>query len=277
MNNEKGFIQVIALFLILIVIGVFVYPALRNVAGDIFSTFPLMSPSSSTPRKSPPPKSSPIKTEVVPPVKEELPEVKEEPDLDSPKRSNPQPRYDLDPGTLKYTISLETDEIATCKYSQVSGLGYDGIQKTFENTQNTFHSSFITTLLPGNDYIFYVRCNDEEGNKNIDDFEISFFVPLPEDTTPPERRHPYPTGELPAGTKGVTMTITTNEAARCSYSDTPEGSYSSFSSNEYNTYHQKNITGLSDGTTYDYFVNCCDFSNNCNIGNLLIRFNIASE
>ena len=47
---------------------------------------------------------------------------------------------------------------------------------TFTNTDSTQHSTLITNLEDGQTYIYYVRCNDIEGNYNTDDFNITFSI-----------------------------------------------------------------------------------------------------
>ena len=200
-------------------------------------------------------------------------------DTTSPERFNPSPEGDLPAQTRKITLSLETDEIATCKYATVSGIYYEYIQHTFSNTNATSHSTLITTLSEGQDYKYYVRCIDEQGNKNMDDFEISFRVKAPEDLTPPVRRGLNPTGVLAAGTTTTTISVWTDEPAYCRYSTEQETLYKSmrkyFSRNKKKTYHYAKIKGLEDGKTYDFFVRCKDLEGNTNAGDVMIRFSVG--
>lgn len=200
-------------------------------------------------------------------------------DITPPHRFNPSPEGDLPAQTRKITLSLETDEIATCKYATVSGIYYEYIQHTFSNTNTTSHSTLITTLSEGQDYQYYVRCIDKQGNKNLDDFVISFGVKAPEDTTPPERRGLMPEGVLPAGTTKVQIYLWTNEPAYCRYSTEQGLSYKSmrksFSRNETKTFHTAKIKNLEDGKIYDFFVRCKDLEGNTNTGDVLIRFEVG--
>ena len=93
-----------------------------------------------------------------------------------PVRSNPQPTGTLSSGTTQTTISLTTNETAVCKYGTLMNVPYDEILDTFSSTNATSHSQTITGLSDGNTYHYYVRCQDESGNQNTDDFEISFSV-----------------------------------------------------------------------------------------------------
>ena len=201
-------------------------------------------------------------------------------DKNPPLSSDPKPVGSLPSNTLKTTISLKTDEIATCRYSVYENVDYDAMFNFFQNTDSTFHSTEITTLSSGKEFKFYVKCADKAGNKNSDDFLISFKVEEVKDTTPPERRYLSPEGILPAGTKSTTLTVTTDEKAYCYYStyqgkDFWSGSRS-FSQNETQTYHTSIVSGLEDGRSYDFFVRCVDLAGNSNTGDVLIRFQVAS-
>lgn len=93
-----------------------------------------------------------------------------------PQRSGGQPSGSLSSGTTATTISLTTNENATCKYSTNSGIAYDSMTSTFSTTGTTSHSQSVSGLSDGNSYNYYVRCMDGLGNKNTSDFAISFSV-----------------------------------------------------------------------------------------------------
>lgn len=99
-------------------------------------------------------------------------------DVVPPVRSNGLPAGTLSAGTTSTTISLVTNESATCKYGTASGVAYGSILNTFGTTGGTSHSQFITGLTDGGSYTYFVRCNDLSGNFNVDDFSISFSVAL---------------------------------------------------------------------------------------------------
>ncbi len=86
-------------------------------------------------------------------------------DTTPPLRTNGQPSGMIT--TSSTTLSLTTNEPATCKY--------DLMTKAFSTTGGTSHSQLISGLSPGN-YNYYVRCSDVVGNYNTDDFPISFSV-----------------------------------------------------------------------------------------------------
>ena len=92
-----------------------------------------------------------------------------------PYRFNPQPVGAIGGTTLSVEISLETDELAICKYDVVPDVDFTVMPNTFANTGQIFHSH-IVAISPDTVNRFYVRCIDDEGNYNIDDFQIVFTV-----------------------------------------------------------------------------------------------------
>ena len=98
-------------------------------------------------------------------------------DITPPVRSNRAPAGTLAQGTDSATVSLVTDGDATCKYSiTTTQVAYDDMPYTFSTTGGTYHSFELTGLSDGMSYNIYVRCMDGHGNKNTDDFPISFNV-----------------------------------------------------------------------------------------------------
>lgn len=92
-----------------------------------------------------------------------------------PFRFNPAPTSTVGGTTLSVEISLETDELAICKFDRTPGTAYGSMPFTFENTGLIYHSH-VVAVTPGTLQQFYVRCLDDEGNFNIDDFVIEFSV-----------------------------------------------------------------------------------------------------
>jgi len=93
-----------------------------------------------------------------------------------PVRSSGSPSGTLVWDTTSVTLSLTTDENATCKYGVSSGTAYSSIANTFSTTGGTTHSSSITGLSSNNTTTYYVRCQDTVGNTNSDDYLISFSI-----------------------------------------------------------------------------------------------------
>jgi hypothetical protein len=96
-------------------------------------------------------------------------------DTTPPIRSSGLPSGTLSSGTTSTTISLSTNENATCKYDTTSTT-YSLMANTFSTTGTTSHSQLITGLSNGQTYTYYVRCEDILGNENTNDFMISFSV-----------------------------------------------------------------------------------------------------
>lgn len=92
-----------------------------------------------------------------------------------PLRFNGSPTSTVGGTTLNVEISLETDEFAVCRYSTTAGVDYGSMTNQFTNTGLIFHST-IVSVTPDSLQQFFVRCIDDEGNFNIDDYLISFTV-----------------------------------------------------------------------------------------------------
>jgi hypothetical protein len=93
-----------------------------------------------------------------------------------PFRFNGAPTSTVGGTTLSVEISFETDEFAICRFSRSPGVSYFAMpNNSITNTGIIFHSS-VVAVVPGSFNTFYIRCIDDEGNFNIDDFEIAFSV-----------------------------------------------------------------------------------------------------
>ena len=93
-----------------------------------------------------------------------------------PPRSGGQPAGVLPATTNQATLSLTTDENATCRYATNAGVAYASMVNTFSSTGGTFHSTLVTGLVSGNSYSYYVRCQDATGNADSNDYVIAFTV-----------------------------------------------------------------------------------------------------
>lgn len=84
------------------------------------------------------------------------------------------------------TISVKTDENATCKYCTKNVSYNDSTYCTaFSTTGGKSHSATLSALNDG-DYTYYVRCRDEAGNTNTSSKKIIFTITSGgSDTTPP--------------------------------------------------------------------------------------------
>jgi hypothetical protein len=108
-------------------------------------------------------------------------------DTTPPTRANGQPTGALPAGTTQTTLSLSTNESATCRYATTAGVAYASMPNAFGTTGGTNHNTGVSGLGNGISYTYYVRCLDAAANVNPDDFPIAFSVsnPPPPDPTPP--------------------------------------------------------------------------------------------
>jgi glucose/arabinose dehydrogenase/S-formylglutathione hydrolase FrmB len=196
-----------------------------------------------------------------------------------PSLSNAQPSGVLAAGTTQTTISLATDQAATCRYATTPGVPFTSMQNVFAITGGTLHSTLVTGLIGGTDYDFYVRCEDVRGNTNSDDFTIAFSVAKAGDTTPPVRTNGAPNGVLAAGTVQASLSLTTDESATCRYATVAGTVYSAMTnvfSSTGGTAQTTALTGLANGTSYRYYVRCQDASGNANPDDYAIVFSVAA-
>lgn len=109
-----------------------------------------------------------------------------------PVRFNGAPTGTLSGTTQAVDLSLETDEFAKCRWSNASGTAYFSMGNEFTSNFSVVH---VKTMAVATDttYTFYVRCIDDEGNINTDDYPISFTV------LPPPTGTPNPDGQDPNG------------------------------------------------------------------------------
>lgn len=105
-------------------------------------------------------------------------------DTTPPVVSNGSPMGTLTAGTTITTLSVSTNEVATCKYGTVAGVAYTSITSTFTSTGGTTHSTNITGLTNGSSRTYYVRCQDASNNTNSSDYIISFSVANPSTPLP---------------------------------------------------------------------------------------------
>jgi hypothetical protein len=97
------------------------------------------------------------------------------PDTAPPYRFDGQPATTLPGATTQATLSLKTDESATCRYATQPGIAYASMPFTFTTTGGTQHSR-VVSVTTGASYSYHVRCVDAASNANADDYVISFAV-----------------------------------------------------------------------------------------------------
>lgn len=79
-------------------------------------------------------------------------------------------------GTKEVNIEVETSENSTCKYGTSANASYTNMANTFSSTGGVDHQTTISDLSDGNSYHYYIRCQDQVGNINENDYEITFAV-----------------------------------------------------------------------------------------------------
>src|SRR5262249_50492005 len=97
-------------------------------------------------------------------------------DTTPPVISNGQPTGTLPAGTTQATLSLATDENATCKYATTTGTPDASMPNVFSTTGGTSHSTAVSGLTGGQTYKYYCRCSDALGNVDGSDYLITFSV-----------------------------------------------------------------------------------------------------
>ena len=205
-----------------------------------------------------------------------------------PIRSNLKPTGALPSGAKETRISLTTNEPAFCRYSMGAGNEYGYMSDGFTADEDGLsHSATVRGLIDNTLYEFYIRCNDRAGNSNNEDVIIRFGVggvvltpgSSVSDAVPPSRFSPSPTTDLPVETRRTTISLKTDEKAVCRYSATAGVSYDAMSDNfssANSVTHSTEVTGLSEGTSYNYYVKCVDGSGNKNTNDLTISFKVAA-
>jgi len=100
-------------------------------------------------------------------------------DTVAPVLSAGSPAGTLPVGTTQATLSLSTDENATCKYATSANTSYASMTSSLSGAGSKNHSDTIVGLSDGKSYHFYARCQDQSGNANTSDYGISFSIASP--------------------------------------------------------------------------------------------------
>src|SRR3990172_5029018 len=101
------------------------------------------------------------------------------------------------------------------------------------------------------------------------------------DTTAPQivSSRPVNNTNLSAGTTSVVLFAETNERATCRYLNTTSGSFATMNNftRSGRVSHSIQLTGLQDGTTYNYYIQCRDETGNLNSTNYVVSFGVNSN
>lgn len=92
-----------------------------------------------------------------------------------PDRFNGAPTTTVTGVTLNVELFMETNEFAICKLDRMAGTEYYSMPTTFTGTGLIYHT-IVVAVTPDTLQSFYVRCMDDEGNYNNDDYLIEFYV-----------------------------------------------------------------------------------------------------
>jgi len=190
----------------------------------------------------------------------------------APILANAAPLGALPSGTTSTSMTLTSNENATCKYDTLPGVAYASMVNTFATTGALTHAEPLTGLADNSFYTHYVKCQNTLGDSNTSDYIISFGV---SDGFAPILANAAPSGTLPSGTTSTSMTLTSNENATCKYDTLPGVAYASMT-NTFSTTgaltHAEPLTSLSDGNVYVYYVKCEDATSDSNIQDYIINF-----
>jgi len=130
-----------------------------------------------------------------------------------PVRSDGAPTGSLPSGTTSTTISLKTDEPATCRYATTPGVSYNRMKDTFADTGGTAHATTAGDLEDGRTYTYYTRCRDLARNANPDDYPIAFSVGpgggSGGDDCGESSLHPSDSWSVPSGAPGLPSPLPT--------------------------------------------------------------------
>ncbi len=173
-------------------------------------------------------------------------------DTTPPTRSASSPSGELPAGTTEITLSLITDENATCKYGTLASVPYDEIADTFETTGGTLHSTTVLDLEDGQSYDYYCRCQDTAGNANPDDYPITFSIARPSNGE--LALHAAPASQAIHLSWTITGTLPTTSTWQLAY-DGPPGDQTSPLTGILSPTRAYTLTGLTNYTWYTVTLN----------------------
>ncbi|MBN2005854.1 MAG: right-handed parallel beta-helix repeat-containing protein [Anaerolineae bacterium] len=177
-----------------------------------------------------------------------------------PIRSGGAPAGTLPSDTTEVTLSLLTNEAATCRYAVTPGVAYAAMTNTFSSTGGIDHTHLVGGLVDEQTYIYYVRCSDTAGSANEDDYVISFYI-FSADTTPPVISNVQVINVSPYSAE---ITWETDEPCTSQVETGETGDYGSLSviSSTRVTAHSFVLAGLEPTTAYRFRVRSQDVAYN---------------
>ncbi len=187
----------------------------------------------------------------------------------------------FNPGTTQVTMSLATDVNANCKYDSTDTT-YALMANTFTTGQGTTsHSQVITGLTDGSSYTRYARCDVAAGGyPDTSSLTLSWNISTP--PIPPVLSNSQPANGtiLPLDTPQIAFGVITDKSATCKYG-TSDVVYASLpntftTDSTPQTAHSSTLTGLTNSTSYTYYVRCNDGAGGINLTGYPITFSVDS-
>ena len=133
-------------------------------------------------------------------------------DTTPPKRTDGAPSGTLPYGTSEANLTLKTDEKSVCRYGTEADVAYADKKQDFDaGDQGKTHEASVTGLSNGQEYHYYVRCQDSAGNANTDDYTITFRVSDAVDSEAPVVAITAPTKTKSGSITDTTVRVTDNE------------------------------------------------------------------
>lgn len=99
-------------------------------------------------------------------------------ETDPPFRFNGAPSGNIAGNARIVQISFETNELAVCRFAYASNTPFYSMGSEFSTQYSIIHSKNVA-VASSTTYDFFIRCIDDEGNINIDDYVIHFVVLAP--------------------------------------------------------------------------------------------------
>lgn len=142
-----------------------------------------------------------------------------------------------------------------------------------EDTTSIYGVTWDSTAVADGEHTLTAIARDAAGNSTT-----SSTITITVDNTAPVRTSGSPSTELAYGTTSTNITLTTDESATCKYSTTADNAYGSMTAftTTAGTSHASSITGLTNGSSYTYYVKCQDTQGTTNATDYTITFSIAS-
>jgi hypothetical protein len=176
-------------------------------------------------------------------------------------------------GTVFGTVSVTANATSS---KTITGVQFklDGTVLNAQDTTAPYSTSWNTTLSTNAAHSLTCVTTNQYA-ETTESTPVSVVV----DNAPPLRQNGAPSTTLSAGTTQTNISLTTTENAICKYSTSASTAYASMTAlgtNALKTVHSQNITGLTNGVTYIYYVLCQDQFGNTNPDNYPISFSIAN-